>query len=348
MRDLLSDFGLYEDRLGSGSGVVSDVKQPGSDPAYNPPSRKSIPPFEALRAFDAVARLGGVRRAARALGRDHAVISRHLKTLELWTGAKLVERSPSSVNLTEEGRRYHRDIATAMDFIATSTINLMRRHHNHLHISCAPAFALHWMSHHLVEFERRNPDVQIELRPTDRRPEGSGYEADIELRFVPSYRVLESPDVGWRSQEVAMCPIVAVASPDYLAKNPRIEKPADLVGHRLLHEHDFDSWAHWLAAHEVHDELDLTGPRLWQGHLTLDAALRDRGVALINVLVAGAFLETGALVEVGKDLASFQPHLQGRYMVLSRTDRWNAPLIQRFRRWLAGELGKERLPSSGA
>ena len=57
--------------------------------AYTPPSRKTIPPFEALRAFDAVARLGGVRQAARSLGRDHAVISRHLKALEQWTGARL-------------------------------------------------------------------------------------------------------------------------------------------------------------------------------------------------------------------------------------------------------------------
>lgn len=327
---------------------MSEADRPGSDPAHNPPSRKSIPPFEALRAFDAVARLGGVRRAARALGRDHAVISRHLKTLELWTGATLVERSPSSVGLTEEGRRYHRDIGSAMDFIASSTIDLMRRHQNHLHISCAPAFALHWMSRRVVDFERRNPDVEIELRPTDRRPESGSYETDVEIRFVPSYRALETLDIGRKSQVVATCPLIAIASPGYLASHAPIKSPADLVRHRLLHEHDFDSWAHWLAAHQVHDELDLTGPRLWQGHLTLDAALRDRGVALINSLIADAFIETGALVEVGKGLQSFQPHVDGRYLVISHADRWNAPLIQRFRRWLATELGKEDPASSHA
>ena len=41
-------------------------------PASNPPSRKSLPPFEALRAFDAVARLGGVRE----LHIGHAIVSR--------------------------------------------------------------------------------------------------------------------------------------------------------------------------------------------------------------------------------------------------------------------------------
>ncbi|WP_155895829.1 hypothetical protein [Kordiimonas gwangyangensis] len=39
---------------------------PSQKPAISPhlPSRKALPPFEALRAFDAVARLGGIRKAA--------------------------------------------------------------------------------------------------------------------------------------------------------------------------------------------------------------------------------------------------------------------------------------------
>src|SRR3990167_1046072 len=78
--------------------------------SVNPPSRKSLPPFEALRAFDAVARLKGVRRAAQSLGRDHAVISRHLRTLETWTGTALIERTSAGVVLTESGVRYHEQV----------------------------------------------------------------------------------------------------------------------------------------------------------------------------------------------------------------------------------------------
>jgi DNA-binding transcriptional LysR family regulator len=310
--------------------------------AYNPPSRKTIPPFEALRAFDAVARLGGVRNAARSLGRDHAVISRHLKTLEQWTGAKLIERTARGVVLTDDGRRYHAEIAAAMDAIASSTIDLMRRgYHNHLHISCAPGFALHWMSRRVGMFEKLNPDVEIELRPTDRSPDFGLYESDIEIRFVPSYRTVTKIETGMQYQEVASVPIVAVASPDYLASAPAIEAPHDLIEHRLLHEHDFDSWAHWLAAHGVFDELDLTGPRLWQGHLTLDAALHGRGVALMNYLVAESFIASGQLIEIGRDQPAFQPYAEGKYLIFSRADRWDTPLIRRYRRWLIDELRKD-------
>lgn len=309
--------------------------------AFNPPSRKAIPPFESLRAFDAVARLGGVRQAARSLGRDHAVVSRHLKTLEQWTGAKLIERTPGGVGLSDEGRRYHKDIAVAMDAIATSTIELVRRgHHNRLQISCAPGFALHWLSRRLGDFEQLAPNIEIELRPTDRRDDVQ-YDSDIEIRFAPEYRSTAKLEPGMRMQEVASIPIVAVASPKYLAKYPDITAPADLIGHRLLHEHDFDSWAHWLAAHGVHEELDLTGPRLWQGHLTLDAAVHGRGVAIINYLVAESFLTSGQLVEVGKDVSAFQPYTEGKYLILAHAAKWEAPIVRRYRRWLADELKKD-------
>lgn len=90
-------------------------------------SRRALPPFETLRAFDAIARLGGVRKAAQYLSRDHAVISRHLRTIETWTGTKLIRRSAAGSVLTEDGVRYHRDIANALDIIARATVELIQR-----------------------------------------------------------------------------------------------------------------------------------------------------------------------------------------------------------------------------
>lgn len=310
--------------------------------SYNPPSRKATPPFESLRAFDAVARLGGVRRAARALGRDHAVISRHLKTLEEWTGARLIERTPKGVVLTQDALRYHKEIAAALDSIAASTIDLMRRgYHNHLYVSCSPGFALHWMSRRVGLFEKANPGAEIELRSLDRNISTSPYESDIEIRFVPTYRTSIRPQAGLHCEEIAAMAVVAVASPAYLENAAPITSPHDLVGQRLLHEYDFDSWGHWLAAHGVYDDLDLRGPRLSQGHLTLDAALHGRGVALVNSLVGQGFFKTGDLVEIGRGNPAFQPYAMGRYYVLASADRWETPLIRKYMRWLTRELAQD-------
>jgi LysR family glycine cleavage system transcriptional activator len=310
--------------------------------ASMPPSRKSLPPFEALRAFDVVARLGGVRKAAQALSRDHAVVSRHLRAIEAWTGATLIERTAAGVVLTAEGRQYHQQIAAAMDMIAHATLDLMKRgDYRRLQIRCIPGFALYWLSRRLGEFEQRHPAVDIELRPADRTADFSSHETDVDIRFIPVYQSPGELSPELRSIDLISSAVIAVASRGYLSEAPLIKEPRNLLNHKLLHEENFNRWSNWLAAHGVHDDVDLTGPLLWQGHLTLDAARYGRGIALTNHLIAADDLEKGRLIEVGRGNASFQPYSHAIYRLISRADRWDAPLIRSFRQWLLADLEKE-------
>lgn len=313
-------------------------------PGATLPSRKALPPFEALRAFDTIARLGGVRKAAQYLCRDHAVVSRHLRTIEDWTGTKLIERTPGGAVLTEDGMRYHKEIATAIDLIASATIDLMKRGDTHrLHIRCMPGFALHWLSAHLGEFEKANPGLDIEVRPSDRSPDFLPWHTDIEIRFVATYSGQLQVPAELRSTEIVKTPILAVASRDYLDRAPRIKTPRDLLNHQLLHEENFNRWHNWLGAHGVHDELELTGPKLWQGHLTLDAARHGRGIALANYLIAAEDLVSGRLVEIGRDSDIFMPHAVGIYHFIAKTDRWDSALTRRFRHWLISAVRRDSL-----
>jgi len=311
-------------------------------PSLTAPSRKSLPPFEALRAFDAVARLGGVRKAAQSLCRDHAVISRHLRSIEAWTGATLIERTAAGVVLTQDGIRYHRQIASAMDIIAHATLDLMRRgDYRRLHIRCIPGFALYWLSRRLGEFEKAHPTLDVEVHPTDRGSDFTSHETDVELRFIASYaRPVELP-TELRSLDIATVPIVAVANRAYLAESAPIENPRDLLGHKLLHEENFNRWQSWLVAHGVHDDVDLTGPRLWAGHLTLDAARHGRGIALTNHLIAADDILGGNLIDVGKGKRGFEPQTLGTYKLVARAERWDAPVICQFRQWLVSAIATD-------
>lgn len=310
-------------------------------PSSSLPSRKALPPFEALRAFDAVARLGGVRKAAQHLGRDHAVVSRHLRMIEAWTGTTLVERTTTGAVLTEDGARYHVEIAAAIDSIANATLDLMKQSDNHrLHIWCMPGFAFYWLISRLGAFESAYPGLEIELRPSNSSPDFTSHEADVDIRFVPAYGKPFQLPPGLRSIEIARPPIVSVASPGYLAENPEIRTPHDLLSHQLLHEEDFDSWTNWLAAHDVHHETALTGPRLWQVHLTLDAARHGRGIALTNHMVAADDLASGRLVEIGRDNPHFRNQTVGIYLFIARADRWDAPSLRSYRRWLLATVAE--------
>ncbi|HBZ47777.1 MAG TPA: transcriptional regulator, partial [Stenotrophomonas sp.] len=52
-------------------------------------SQTPLPPLNALRSFEATARLGGVARAAEALHVTHGAISRQLRLLEEHLGLAL-------------------------------------------------------------------------------------------------------------------------------------------------------------------------------------------------------------------------------------------------------------------
>lgn len=303
------------------------------------PPRKATPPFESLRAFDAVARLGGIRKAADGLCRDHAVISRHLRTLEAWLGTTLIERTHSGAVLTEDGVKYHRVIGEAIDVIANATIDLIKRKEEHLlYTWCMPGFAFQWLMARLKAFQEANPNLDMELRPTDMMPDFEQHEADVDIRLNPNYQPLRlSPTV--RSIELASPPTILVASPAYLAGAERIRTPADLLRHQLLHEEGFEPWEYWLTSRGVDVDVELRGPRLWHAHLTLDAGKRGGGIALSNHFVAADDIEAGHLLEVGKGLPGFEPMPIGTYLFIARADRWDALPIATFRDWLVKAIG---------
>src|SRR3546814_1169829 len=88
--------------------------------------RKFLPSMAALLAFEAVGRLGGIRRAAKELMIDHAVVSRHVRALEAWTGAKLSERDGNrEYRLTQRGLASHAQIHDAIRGIGGATRTLM-------------------------------------------------------------------------------------------------------------------------------------------------------------------------------------------------------------------------------
>ena len=64
-----------------------------------------LPPLNAVRAFDAVARLGSVRAAADELAVTPAAVSQQLRVLEAHLGLALTERRGRGIALTDRAAR---------------------------------------------------------------------------------------------------------------------------------------------------------------------------------------------------------------------------------------------------
>ncbi|MET0238486.1 MAG: LysR substrate-binding domain-containing protein [Sphingobium sp.] len=288
--------------------------------------------------------MGGIRRAAQALDIDHAAVSRHLRSLEAWTAMSLIDRTQGSRLPTEEGLRYHQQIAAAIDTIASATADLVKLADDHsLRIACVPGFAYQWLLSRLGTFEQANPTVQADLHPTEAAPDFARHEADVYIGYQPHYALpSEVPLPLLRSVDLAQPPVFPVASPDYAAKLAAIQRPDDLLPMSKLHEEDFGNWRAWFDARGVAtaDE-DLNGPRFWHGHLTIEAARRGRGVALANHFLVADDLASGRLMELGRGLPGFERVALGSYRFVARSDRWTSPPVARFRQWLATMIRRD-------
>ncbi|EGD60770.1 transcriptional regulator, LysR family [Novosphingobium nitrogenifigens DSM 19370] len=292
-----------------------------------------LPPFAALRAFEVVGRMGGVRRAAQALGIDHTVVSRHLRTLEDWLGVPLVERGGARLVLTDAGRAYHARVSAAVHDLVAATRDIMASGTGEgLRLWAVPGFATQWLSDQLADFERTDPGFAVELRPTDACANLVQFEADADIRFYGDDWPPQPGGPGLQTLELARPPLVIVASPA-LAATLDLSVPEDLLSAPLLHEEHHEQWRAWLTQNGVPlAGRSLSGPLLWHAHLAIAAARQGRGLALANRYLVGRDLANGALVEL--TVPGTRPVTIGSYWFVARADRWNAPQIARLRTFL--------------
>lgn len=287
--------------------------------------RDALPPLAALRAFEAVVRVGSMRRAAVELKVGHAVLSRQVRRLEDWFGRRLLDTGPRGATPTEDGARLAATLTDAFDRIATTIAVLgPTRGRRSLRLWCVPGLASRWLTPRLAALQAALPGVEIALRATTEPADFARNDADAAIVFG---EVRPAKGRALRLEPTRLFPVVA---PSLLA---RLGAPADLsdiprLG--LLHEESREQWRRWFAAVGVARPGSLDGPRLWYASSALDAAITGQGVALATRLQAADDLAAGRLVE----LPAAEVVL-GAYWFVTAEDRANDPLLVRLARWLS-------------
>lgn len=294
------------------------------------PRRGRLPPLSMVRAFEAVGRLGSMRKAADDLSLSHSVVSRHVHNLEAWLGTRLVEAGPRGVRLTPEGALFAGAIGNAFDLIAKSTAELRPvQHRSTLKIWCMPGLATRWLAPRIHLLQQALPDIDFLIRPTDLTPDFSHFEADAHITFADEakdsacWALLERP---------RMFP---VASPDWIAAHKPVTDLNDLARQPLIHEESWHQWRNWFKASNYGTEITLKGPRLWSANMTMDAAARGEGIALATGPIAVDAIRDGVLVEL------LQTNVQmGAYYFVAAKERWNERKLQSLLKWLVGAMAE--------
>jgi len=195
-----------------------------------------LPPLNALRVFEAVARLGGVRLAATELCVTPPAVSHQLANLEEFLGSPLFVRRGRSLVLTETAQDYLKEIRPSLEAIArATTVASQRKVRETLTLAAPPTLTTMWLIPRLPDFMARHPEYDIRL--VDRMtfdPEERGVDLGIEYRFEPD------PDLV--SQLMLPDEVVALTTREY-AERHALQSLDDLQGLTLIEtERRLTSW----------------------------------------------------------------------------------------------------------
>jgi DNA-binding transcriptional LysR family regulator len=255
---------------------------------------RPLPPLNALRAFEAAARLGSVSRAAGELHVTHGAVSRQIRILEEALGAPLFERDGRGLALTASGLRLRDAAGDAFTALQTAWAGLRReRQPSALVLGCPGSLLARWVIPHLERLANDLPALKLHLSAQE-----AGF--DSALTGLDAALLLgEAPwPPEWQVHALAPERIGPVLSP----RHARFEAlhgaaAAMLAGEPLLHTASRpQAWPLWFAAQGL-DPGPLR-PGTGFDHLTylLEAAAAGLGVAIAPQELVQADLDAGRLL----------------------------------------------------
>jgi len=301
--------------------------------------RDKLPPLNALRNFQAVARHGSFAAAAADLHVTHWAVGKQIRLLEDWFGVPLFERRARGVSLTDEGAALLNDVSDAFERLAAGAARLRhdeftRRVSGTVRVNVLPSFALCWLMPRLADFYARYPDIDVRVSTTSRKLRYVGDAFDIGVRSG------HEQGAGLVSRALMADVRLPACSPALLRQRP-IRSPADLRHHTLLHSASTrTAWSHWRREAGGPDLRTARHVEFDHAYLQLAAAIEGLGVTLASLPLIERDIAAGRLV-----CPIAAPTWQAPdYALVVNADRAGDDAVAAFERWITTMAGRGSAP----
>jgi LysR family glycine cleavage system transcriptional activator len=285
---------------------------------------RELPPLNALQAFHAAGVAGSFRDAGRALHVTPSAISHQIRTLEEWLERPLFVRSPRQVTLTREGRALLRSVSAAFARIAETSAGLRGTKAKTLRISTLPLFTNAWLIPRLERFEKKHPDISLEIETTNRVVDLQRENVDIAIRNLREMPQGVAATKLFDVRPVPLCTAKIAA---------QLKTPADLAGQTLIHLSSRRGvWSSWLRAAGCAGLRSKRSLSFDTMPAALEAAAQGRGVAIgIDGLIQDweKSLVRPFAIRVPGDASYYLVHRRGDGV---------RPEVRAFAAWITAEM----------
>ncbi|MEX0695294.1 MAG: LysR substrate-binding domain-containing protein [Rhodospirillales bacterium] len=293
-------------------------------------SLSHLPSVNAIRAFEAAARLGSFKAAAAELCVTPSAISHQVSSLESTLRVSLFERRGRHLALSEAGKLYGRRVSEALKLLMQASDGIADLAGTGvLTVVSAPSLAAKWLMPRLDGFLRRHPDLRVRVETSaDRSRLG---DADVGIFYGTP------PDKGHVLHHVIQERMTVLCSPQLLQSGIPLAEPGDLARHVLIHARNRLPWQDWLAMFAFNDLVVRRELSVERSTLAIDAAIRGVGVILESDFLTADELRDGRLIEPFQ--GRFRTPLETAYTIVTRGPITADQPVAAFMDWLGQEIG---------
>lgn len=250
-----------------------------------------------MALFALVAENGSFTAAAQKAGLPKSSVSHRISQLEQQVGLRLINRTTRKLNLTFAGEHYlvHCREMLAASVRAEYAIQRLRDNPSgRLRITCPAGIGATLLARMNAEFQRRYPDVSLEVCISDDVLDL------VESGFDVALRTGKPQGSSLIGRMIGHCPRYMMASPDYLARFEPLTHPRQLVDHRSI---THKAWSEWLLRRGSEDYRYLPDNAHMTDNLVYarESAISGAGITLLPAFLLEDKVGTGALVPVLSD-----------------------------------------------
>ena len=250
--------------------------------------------IDGLRAFVATAETGSFTAAADRLAISNRLTSKYVAELEARLGVRLLSRTTRRVGVTASGEALLARAPALLDDLDEMLAEVTedgRGFTGTLRISAPVTFGEKYVQGMLARFAAPHADLVVDLRLTDAYVDLASEGIDL------AFRVGEGAVTSLKRRRLGALRSCVVASPDYLSRHGRPERPDDLVAHACIVDTNRSEPAHWaFTCDSVETAVQVPSRfRVNSAQVARDLAVAGHGIAFCPVFVLGDDLETGRL-----------------------------------------------------
>jgi len=291
--------------------------------------RRRLPPFAALRAFEAAGLNSNFKKAAEDIDLTASAISHQIRSLEEYLGVQLFSREGGKPELTSAGATYLEHVQSLFDKLEDATrIISQRSERRSLVVNLFHSLASCWLIPRLPLFQKTHSGIDIKLLSSFEPIEFTSADIDVAIRYGDGNWAGLKSDLLFRDK------ISLVCSPDLAAKLPPLAQAAELHSFTQIRcGLDPLEWQDWAQKANVElpgfsNTLDLDSRAL-----VIEAAAGGSGLAIGRLPYIIDNLKSGRLCDpYGLDL-----NCESGYYLVYPEHHAGYENVSHFRQWLLDE-----------